>query len=130
MVTDWTPESDEDRDRLLRMLRLSAAALKVRDGDAASARNAEQVGMPDRLENDQIFINAVNNNTIVHQEAIKESKELRKKVKKLEKRSARDGDTDAIMTVSIPNALPLKISSNMVHEHIAFAGAPGLGVGV
>ena len=104
MVTDWTPESDEDRDRLLRMLRLSAAALKVRDGDAASARNAEQVGMPDRLENDQIFINAVNYNIIVHQEAIKESKELRKKVKKLEKRSARDGDTDAIMTVRFPAA--------------------------
>ena len=56
MVTDWTPESDEDRERLLRMLRLSAAALKVRDGDAASARTAEQVGVPDLLEKDQIFI--------------------------------------------------------------------------
>ena len=32
---------------------------------------------------------------------MKETKELRKKVKKLEKRSARDGDTDAIMTVSM-----------------------------
>ena len=47
LVGDWTPESDEDRERLLRMLRLSAAALKVRDGEAAAARNAEQAGVPD-----------------------------------------------------------------------------------
>ena len=45
LVSDWRPESDEDRERLLRMLRLSAAALKVRDGEAATARNAEQVGL-------------------------------------------------------------------------------------
>ena len=43
LVSDWRPESDEDRERLLRMLRLSAAALKVRDGEAATARKAEQV---------------------------------------------------------------------------------------
>ena len=36
---------------------------------------------------------------------MKENKDLRKKVKKLEKRSARDGDTDAIMTVSMQLAL-------------------------
>ena len=54
VVTDWAPESDEDKERLLRMLRLSAAALKVRDGDATSARNAEQVGMPYRLENNKM----------------------------------------------------------------------------
>ena len=46
----------------------------------------------------------ISSNINVPQDAIKESKELRKKVKKLEKRSARDGDTDAIMTVSFPNA--------------------------
>ena len=43
LVSDWRPESDEDSERLLRMLRLSAAALKVRDGEAATARKAEQV---------------------------------------------------------------------------------------
>ena len=98
----------------MRMLRLSAAALKVRDGDATSARNAEQVGVPDRLENDQIYISLCSEisgnhtedggNINMPQDAVKESKELRKKVKKLEKRSARDGDTDAIMTVRFPTA--------------------------
>ena len=107
VVTDWAPESDEDKERLLRMLRLSAAALKVRDGDATSARNAEQVGVPDRLENDQFYISLcseISGNINMPQDAVKESKELRKKVKKLEKRSARDGDTDAIMTVRFPAA--------------------------
>ena len=35
------------------------------------------------------------------QEGVKENKELKKKIKKLEKRSARDGDNDAIMAVSV-----------------------------
>ena len=64
-----------------------------------------------------------------YQEVIKESKELRKKVKKLEKRSARDGDTDAIMTVSFPRRFSLE---NILQcgRHIPFTGAPGLGIGV
>ena len=49
LVSDWRPESDEDKERLRRMFCLSAAALKVRDREAASARNAEQVGVPDCL---------------------------------------------------------------------------------
>ena len=59
---------------------------------------------------------------------MKENKELRKKVKKLEKRSARDGDTDAIMTVSMQiatgNTVLSKISKLQHSERLQPAKHP------
>ena len=46
MVTEWSPEAEEDRERLLLMVKLAAAALKSRDGDAKAAKNAEQARLP------------------------------------------------------------------------------------
>ena len=46
MVTEWSPGVEEDRERLLHMVGLAAAALKSRDGDAKAANNAEQARVP------------------------------------------------------------------------------------
>jgi heterodisulfide reductase subunit B len=73
-VTEWTPAKDEEREKMEKMFLLAAAALKSRDVDLSSVKVSEE-------------------------EAVKENKELRRKVKKLEKRSARDEDKDATMEV-------------------------------
>ena len=56
MVTEWSPEAEEDRERLLHMVKLAAAALKSRDGDAKAAKNAEYMASHERVNNVVIMV--------------------------------------------------------------------------